>query len=309
LKLFLDAYNKRYPSHALNFNSVKLVDESRQFLDLSLSVTDAIEDRADIYVLTNLSGQPSDDVAATASTAVNGVDDKVATAKRNLLDILKSAQLTGGLEVLPTALRDVNDQEEDRLVIASAIQLAHKYLSDENAKEAAVVYKCILEVHPRHKTACILLAKVYEHAGRYKDAVKYLRQATAADSSDGDLLQQLGDDLLESGDTQEAVQVYLQCADRLSSAGPDRIDEIKVRIARAQRMEGNENTALAMLSEVLQRKKENVEGLLEYAHIVHEKGPIQAKEAMAICTCLMAPKQSSCLDIIVRVHLCLIAIC
>jgi hypothetical protein len=56
LKLFLDAYNKRYPSHALNFNSVKLVDESRQFLDLSLSVTDAIEDRADIYVLTNLSG-------------------------------------------------------------------------------------------------------------------------------------------------------------------------------------------------------------------------------------------------------------
>ena len=46
------------------------------------------------------------------------------------------------------------------------------------------------------------------------------------------------------------------------------------------------------LQAVLQRKKENVEGLLEYARIVHKKGEIQAKEAMAICVCLMTPKQS-----------------
>lgn len=40
----------------------------------------------------------------------------------------------------------------------------------------------------------------------------------------------LGDYLVESGENKEAVDVYAACADRLRSAGPDEIDDIKVSV-------------------------------------------------------------------------------
>ncbi|XP_062521933.1 uncharacterized protein LOC134196728 isoform X2 [Corticium candelabrum] len=256
----------------------------RQFLDLSLSVRDAIEDKADIYVLTKLSSHSLD-----AAAVSNGVDNEKTAEKRSLLDVLKSAPLSQRFQ-LPSSVRDESDQD-DGLVIANAIQLAHKFISDDNAKEAVIVFNSILEVYPCHKTTCVELARIYGNANRYKEAVKYVKQASASDSSDPELLKQLGSYLLASGEIEEAMKVFACCADRLRSAGADEIDAIKVHIARAQRVSGNEDQALALLSAVLQRKKENVEGLLEYARIVHKKGEIQAKEAMAICVCLMTPKQ------------------
>ena len=75
----------------------------------------------------------------------------------------------------------MSDREEDRLVIAGAIQLAHKYLSDENAKVRSILKADanLLSRHQKINYAHLLLFKK-SHTHGFSKASWHLDMPTHA---------------------------------------------------------------------------------------------------------------------------------
>ncbi|XP_065840747.1 uncharacterized protein [Oscarella lobularis] len=251
--LFVANYDKRFPKQAISKANLKIVGASGDAINFEKSVSNVVRDKMDLYLI-----------------RIEEVSDQ------------KSS------EDVSVAVEKTSEKDEEKTeVVSRALDLAHKLLTDNDAKAAASVLEHTLKKSPKCLQALIELAIIMHAAGRFSDAVKYMRRAIEVNSSQRELLRHLADYLLDAGDSSKALETYDEYLKRRQSDDPKIVDDVKVCMARCFRVEGQENAALYLLGDVLKRNREHVEGLLEYARIVHKRGPEMRSEAFAICVALL----------------------
>jgi predicted TPR repeat methyltransferase len=153
--------------------------------------------------------------------------------------------------------------------IAQALQLHQA----GQLKQAAEIYRRVLEKKPQHPEALRLLGMVARQEGRPDEAIALIRQSIAVDPARAESYHNLGDALWSSGKLEEAAGAYRQaCALRPDWAAAHGA------LGNVLRDQGKLDEAAAEYSTAIALKPGLPVGYFNLARVLHEQG----KRAAAI---------------------------
>lgn len=134
-------------------------------------------------------------------------------------------------------------------------------------RQACQAWRQILAVAPGRIECAEGLAETAAAAGRHQEAIDFWCQAVAHMSKPAPaLLVSIGKSSHALGDHSSALVFYNRAMEaRLALKSTDECDDVKVLIGRSLYASGNQDAAIQLYTNVLQREESNVLALLEYA--------------------------------------------
>ncbi len=123
---------------------------------------------AEYLVPTSATPQPA------AETASEYITPRGFSSKKNIIIIVLAAVLVLGLGAGITAFAIITNSSSYKA--SQGIELANRYLSEQNYEQAIIEYEKILEIEPMNVDAYLGLAKAYEKNGEIDKAIEVLRE-------------------------------------------------------------------------------------------------------------------------------------
>ncbi len=106
-------------------------------------------------------------------TASEYITPRGFSSKKNIIIIILAAILVLGLGVGITAIAITNSPS---FKVSQGIDLAERYLSEQNYEQAIIEYEKVLEIEPMNVDAYLGLANAYERSGDIDKAIEILRE-------------------------------------------------------------------------------------------------------------------------------------
>ena len=95
------------------------------------------------------------------------------SSKKNIIIIILAAILVLGLGIGITAIAVTNSPS---FKVSQGIDLAERYLSEQNYEQAIIEYEKVLEIEPMNVDAYLGIAKAYEKSGEIDKAIEILQE-------------------------------------------------------------------------------------------------------------------------------------
>lgn len=108
-----------------------------------------------------------------AETALEYIPPRGFSSKKNIIIIILAAVLVLGLGAGITAIAVTNSPS---FKTSQGIELAERYLSEQNYEQAIVEYEKVLEIDPKNVDIYLGLAKTYEKMGNIDKVIEILRE-------------------------------------------------------------------------------------------------------------------------------------
>ena len=126
------------------------------------------------------------------------------------------------LEAQQALVQDPDDVDAHRLLARIYVQSLGDIDSGDvqqaNVGKAVTEFQAILKADPEDETSALWLARLYRFQNKQSEAEKLLRDLLARDPDEGQALEQLSQILIDSGKTQDAIDLLKQAAVDSSSA-------------------------------------------------------------------------------------------
>ena len=186
------------------------------------------------------------------------------------------------------ALPDMTPQPEVRAWVANSLEVARQLKQKGSLRQACEAWKQILVVSPAEKECYVGLAEASSACDRYEEALDYYSQCLTLcrpsdkkDDGDVDILVKIGEISLKAADYQAALLFTQRALEKRLQRDPaDPCDSIQVLMGKVLYASGNQDTAIQLYTNVLQRNEHSTDALREYAKAYVDRQ--RPKEALRI---------------------------
>ncbi len=162
-----------------------------------------LQQKDDKLVCPNCGAEYVEQAQPATETASEYITPRGFSSKKNIIIIILTAILVLGLGAGITAIAVTNSPS---FRVSQGIDLAERYLSEQNYEQAIIEYEKVLEIEPMNVDAYLGLAKVYEKMGDIDKAIEILREG----------LKMTGDERIE-----KRLNKLVNPEDNSSSSAPD----------------------------------------------------------------------------------------
>lgn len=183
------------------------------------------------------------------------------------------------------------DSKPTKDILLSKSNAAIIHVGNGRYRKAIEIYRDMLKVDPKSKTALTGLITCYKRAGRNEKALRWAKKASHIFENDIEINMYGGEALIECCDGDKAIEILMKCTKLARNSGGLRTEEkhkIQVLLAKAYLLKEQKDMAITILQGVLRENVEHEEALVEYAALLFPLGPAQSEEAMSVLLTLLA---------------------
>lgn len=264
LNMFIDCLKSKFPSFTK--------DTSR----LSLSVRN---NRGKVL-----------DKHSTLCDVVKHMDDLFVKLDARENETTKKAEMLPGKSSEGTPQKSEDSQsEEDILIRKNNAAIIH--VGNGRYRKAIEVYKDMLKIDSKCKSALLGLVTCYKRAGRYEKALFWAKKALKLFENDIDVNLTVGEAYVANGDGDAAIEILMKCSKQARKSGGMKTDEkheLQFLLAKAYLLKEQKDMAITVLQGVLRENTEHKEALVEYSGLLFPLGPAQSEEAMSVLLSVLA---------------------
>ncbi|XP_045203567.2 uncharacterized protein LOC123556712 [Mercenaria mercenaria] len=187
--------------------------------------------------------------------------------------------------------KQAKDSQSNKDILLGKNNAAIIHVGNNRYRKAIEIYKEMLKVDSKNKSAYNGLVTCYKKAGRYQKGLSWAKKALKLFENDVELHILAGEAYIGCGNGDEAIEILIKCSKLARSSGglsTEHKHEIQVLLAKAYLIKEQRDMAIAVLQGVLRENIEHQEALVEYAGLLFPLGPSQKEEAMSVLLTVLA---------------------